>query len=67
MGGCASSPPVDSTIKPGSGVALNPSGTVAPSQAQYASQMSQAGNKMAESMKEQAAEMAAAKAKAGVK
>ena len=63
--GCASSSDTDSAVKPGSGVALNPSGQPPQAQAGLASKMAQTGAAMNSQREKDAAAMAAAKAKAG--
>jgi hypothetical protein len=68
-GGCASSSPGDdATVKPGSGVALNPSGKPQTSaDAAYASQMQQAGNKENADRQKDIDAINAAKARTGGK
>jgi hypothetical protein len=68
-GGCSSSPSGDDgAIKPGSGVALNPSGKPQSQQeANYAAQMQKTGEIMNQGNQKMAAAMAAAKARTGGK
>jgi ABC-type oligopeptide transport system substrate-binding subunit len=67
LAGCSPSSPADEgTIKPGSGVALNPSG--APqnaNQAAYAAEMQKSGNNINAERQKDAAAMEAARNKAG--
>jgi hypothetical protein len=68
LGGCSSSPPDDSSIKPGSGVALNPSGKPrTPQESAYASQMQQVGNQINAARMRDAAAMKAAQERTGGK
>jgi hypothetical protein len=69
LGGCSkSSDADDNTVKPGSGVALNPSGRPQDAQAAaFASQMQKAGDAMNAARQRDAAAMAAARARAGAK
>lgn len=66
--GCSSSSNDEGTVKPGSGVALNPGGKPENAdQAAYASQMAKVGNAMNAQRDKDAQAMAAARARAGAK
>jgi hypothetical protein len=64
-GGCSSGPPDDTTVKPGSGVALNPTGKPENAQeAARASTLEQAGSKEAQDALRENEAMNAAKKRA---
>jgi len=68
LSGCSSSPADEGAVKPGNGVATNPSGKPQNSeQAAYAADMQKVGNAMNSQRDKDAAAMAAAKARAGAK
>jgi len=66
--GCSSSSGDEGTVKPGSGVALNPGGKPqSADQAAYSSEMQKTGAAMNAQREKDAAAMAAARARAGQK
>ncbi len=68
LGGCGSAPTDDGAIRPGSGKVLNPGGKPQNAQqAAYAAEMQKTGQAMNAAMQRGAADMAAAKARAGAK
>lgn len=68
VSGCSGKSDVDGTIKPGSGVALNPGGKPQNAQeAAYAAGQQKTGNAMNAAMQRAAQDMAAARARAGGK
>jgi len=68
LAGCSSGPPDDTNVKPGSGVALNPSGKPRTSdEAAYAVQMQKAGDAMNADRMKAAQDLKAAMARSGGK
>jgi hypothetical protein len=65
--GCSSAPSDEGAVKPGNGVALNPSGKPSADQAAYAAQQAKTGEAMNAQREKDAAAMQAARAKAGLK